>query len=84
MNKITVFLVIIITALSFSLVATMQCKAQNKSYAGVVPFMTSSDRLGFLDQTNGRVYMYDNNFSQCVFVGQIQALGQPIQVLSKS
>jgi len=41
--------------------------------------MTSSDRLGFLDQSNGRIYVYDNTFSQCVFVGQLQSLGLPIQ-----
>ncbi|MBF0528947.1 MAG: hypothetical protein HQK55_06705, partial [Deltaproteobacteria bacterium] len=48
MNKITVFLIIVITALSFSLGATMQCKAQNKSFAGIMPFITSIDRVGFL------------------------------------
>ena len=78
MNKITIFLMIVITALSFSLVTTMQSKAQNKSYASIVPF-AAGDHLGFLDQSNGRVYIYDNNFSQCVFQGQMKALGQPIQ-----
>jgi len=79
MNKTTAFLLIVITALSFLLGTTIQGKAQNKSFTGVVPFMTSSDRLGFLDQSNGRIYVYDNTFSQCVFVGQLQSLGQPIQ-----
>ena len=84
MNKITVFLLTVIMALSFILGSTMQSKAQNKSFAGVIPFTTAGNRIGFLDQSNGKIYMYDDNMSQCVFVGQIQTLGQPIQVMGKS
>ena len=82
MNKLTTLLTIVIIALSFTLGTTMQSKAQNKSFVGILPFVTSSDRIGFLDQSNGRIYIYDNNISQCVFTGQIQGLGQPIQVIN--
>ena len=84
MNKTTALLVIVITALSFTLGATMQSKAQDKGFSGVVPFVTSNDRVGFLDQNTGRIYIYDNNIANCVFVGQIQSLGQPIQVISSN
>ena len=84
MNKITAFLLIVITALSFSLGATMQSKAQDKNYAGVLPFITSNDRVGFLDQNNGRIYMYDNNISKCLFIGQLKGLGQPIEAIGKT
>jgi len=84
MNKITVFLLVIITALSFILGSTVQSKAQNKGFAGVVPFISNTDRLGFFDQNTGRIYMYDNNFSQCVYVGQMQGLGQAIQEITKT
>jgi hypothetical protein len=84
MNKITAFLVIVIMALCFTLGATMQGKAQDKNYSGIVPFVTSNDRVGFLDQSNGRIYMYDSNIVNCLFVGQIQSLGQPINVISAS
>jgi hypothetical protein len=40
--------------------------------------------VGFLYQSNGRIYMYDSNISQCLFVGQIQSLGQPINVISQN
>ena len=40
MNKTTAFLLIVITALSFILGATVQSKAQNKNYSGIVPFAT--------------------------------------------
>ena len=82
MNKTTAFLLIVITTLSFILGATMQSKAQDKNYSGIVPFVTTTDRVGFMDQSNGRIYVYDSNISQCLFVGQIQTLGQPIQVIS--
>jgi hypothetical protein len=81
MNKITALLVIIITALSFSLGATIQGRAQNKNYTGIAPFAIN-DRVGFLDQSNGRIYIYDDNVANCVFVGQIQGLGEPINVIS--
>ena len=81
MNKISIFLMIVIVALSFTLGTTMQSKAQDKSYSSIVPFVTAN-RVGFLDQSNGRIYMYDSNITQCLFVGQIQSLGQPIQAIS--
>jgi len=88
MNKITAFLVIVITTLSFILGATLQSKAQSKAqgtnFAGVVPFMTSNNRMGFFDQGTGKVYMYDDNISQCLFVGQLTQLGLPIQSTGKS
>jgi hypothetical protein len=84
MNKITAFLLIVITALSFCLGTTMPSKAQDKSFVGVLPFVTSNDRVGFLNQSNGQIYIYDNNLSQCLFIGQIQTLGKPIQVVSNT
>jgi hypothetical protein len=82
MNKITILLVIVIMVLSFSLGTTIKSKAQDKSFSGIAPFIIGNDRVGFLDQSNGRIYVYDNNIANCLFVGQIESLGKPIQVLS--
>jgi hypothetical protein len=79
MNKMTIFLLIIIVALSFGLGTTMQSKAQDKSFTGVLPFATNS-RVGFFDQSTGKVYVYDSNFTNCLFVGQMDTLGQAIKV----
>ncbi len=84
MNKITILLTIVITAMSFSLGATMQSKAASQTFPGVLPFITSNDRVGFFDQTSGRVYVYDSNIKQCLFIGQIDKLGQPINVLTSN
>lgn len=82
MNKTTVFLLIVITA--FILGTTVQSKAQNRNYSGIVPFVTTNDRVGFLDQSNGRIYVYDSNIVKCLFVGQIQNLGEPINIISSN
>jgi len=84
MNKITLFLVIVIGALSFCLGTTKQSKAQDKNFTGIIPFVISNDRVGFFDQSNGRVYIYDNHISQCLFIGQIQSLGQPVNAVSSN
>jgi hypothetical protein len=84
MNKITIFLVVVIMALSFYLGTTMSSKAQERSYSGIIPFVTGNDRVGFLDQSTGRVFVYDNNIVNCVFVGQIESLGKPIRVVSSN
>ena len=82
MNKLTTFLAITIAALSFCLGTTMQSKAQGRGFSGVVPFVTASDHVGFFDQTNGRVFIYDSNLANCTFVGQLDNLGKPINVLA--
>lgn len=82
MNKIATYLMIIMTALCLILVATRQSPAQDKSFAGIIPFVTSNDRVGFFNQTNGRIYLYDSNVSKCEFIGQVESLGQPINVIT--
>ena len=84
MNKMTIFLLILIVFLGISLTTTIQSKAQTKGFAGVMPFISSNNRMGFFDQNNGKIYMYDDNISQCLFVGQVTALGEKIIKLTKS
>ena len=84
MNKLTAFLMIVIIALSFVLGTSIQSKAQTKNFAGVIPFVTSKDRVGFFDQTTGRIYMYDDNISQCVYTGQLESLGKAIEPMAKA
>ena len=81
MNKKASLLCIVIVVLSCGLLMATQSKAGGKSFSGVVPFATSGDRFGFFDQSNGKIYLYDSNISQCVFIGQLEDLGKPIQAL---
>ena len=84
MNKMTAFLVLLITVLSFCLGATLQghALATKGGFEGIMPFVTSNDRVGFMDQANGRIYLYDGNLTNCIFVGQIDSLGKPINVIN--
>ncbi len=63
-----------------NLPSTADDKLENlKSFPGVNAFTTPSGRFGFFEQGTGRIYIYDDNVSNCVFIGQLKALGEPIE-----
>jgi hypothetical protein len=51
------------------------------SFPGVAPFTTPSGRFGLFEQGTGKIFVYDDNISECVFIGQLSALGEPIEKL---
>lgn len=51
------------------------------SFPGVAPFNTPSGRFGLFEQGTGKIYLYDDNLSECVFIGQLKKLGEPIEKL---
>jgi len=53
--------------------------AEGKSFAGVYPFVTASGLFGVFDQNNGKVFIYNNDLSQCVYKGQLGELGAPVE-----
>ncbi len=53
------------------------------SFPGVSTFVTPSGRVGFFEQGTGKIFIYDNNLSECVYIGQMSALGDPIEELLK-
>ena len=94
MNKIARFLTITIASLGVIMGAISQCHAQEKvetpvvkeeakpegkNFAGVIPFATPGGFLGFFDQKDGKIYMYDSELSECTFVGQLEELGKSIK-----
>lgn len=52
--------------------------AQEKNYSGVFPFVTAAGILGLFDQKDGKLYMYNNNLTQVVYMGQVTELGKPL------
>lgn len=63
-----------------NLPSTAEDKLENShSFPGVNSFTTPSGRFGFFEQGTGRIYIYDDNISNCVFIGQLKALGEPIE-----
>ncbi|MBL8014261.1 MAG: hypothetical protein JNN05_10475 [Candidatus Omnitrophica bacterium] len=60
---------------------TMNSMAQEagRNFSGVSLFNTPAGRLGFFEQSTGKIYLYDDNLTRCVFIGQLKELGQPIE-----
>ena len=52
-----------------------------RSFPGVNVFTTASGRLGFFEQGTGRIFIYNDNLSDCVYIGQLKALGEPIELI---
>jgi hypothetical protein len=51
------------------------------SFPGTTAFATPSGRVGFFEQGTGRIYIYDDNLSECLYIGQMVALGEPVEKL---
>ena len=59
MDKKTSLLLIITACLSFFLGQTISTKAEGRGFSGVIPFNTPAGMLGFFDQNNGKIYVYE-------------------------
>ena len=55
--------------------------AQGKSFGNVFPFISASGRVCFFDQAKGKLYIYDNDMKTCLFIGEIEELGEPIKTV---
>jgi hypothetical protein len=51
------------------------------SFPGVTTFVTPAGRVGFFEQGTGKIFIYDNNLTECVYIGQMSALGDPVEKL---
>ena len=81
------FLIALVFALGLMLGASIPLKAndeiQNQTkikFENVYPFTTVSGLLGFFDQKDGTVYVYDNNFNECVYISKVDKLGSSLTV----
>ncbi len=62
---------------------TAPSRAQSVNFVNVMPFVSPSGRIGFFDQSNGKIFIYDNDARECVFRGQLTELGKQIMHLEK-
>lgn len=60
---------------------TSMLSAQSSSFAQVTPFSTLTGLFGFFDQRNGKIYLYDRDFKECLFQFELEELGKPIKKL---
>ena len=54
-------------------------EAQATSFAGVYPFWTSGGMMGFFDQADGRVYLYDQNLENLFMISRLEKLGNKMK-----
>lgn len=81
MNKTAYYLLTVIVVFGAVLLMNTKSRAGGKSFSGVVPFATNAGRFGFFDRNDGKIYFYDSDLSQCIFVGQLEDLGKPIKAV---
>lgn len=77
---VTIFLVLVFF-LSILVVHLRQSSADSKDFNGVVPFTTVGGLMGFFNQIDGKIYLYDGNMQNCVYISQLKELGKPMKII---
>lgn len=67
-----IFLVVLILSLNNFV------KSEQAKFDQILPFTTPTGFLCLFDQKDGKIYIYDSNFSKCKFVLELKKLGEPI------
>ena len=83
MKKIVSNLAIVLTASLLILIAFNQTssKAAGNSFSNVVPFVNNTGLIGFFDQNDGMIYLYDGDLKNCVLSVQLTKLGDPSSII---
>ena len=72
------FIVLMLLLGSFAFFQLRHSAALANKFDGVIPFSTASGLIGFFNQNDGKIYIYDGNLQNCIFVSQMLELGRPI------
>ena len=84
-NTVLIMLVVLVVVLSLVLFSKAKVSSANPgSFDGVMPFTTSEGLIGFFDQKDGKVYIYDGSLTNCMQVSQIDELGKAAKVIAVS
>ncbi len=73
------FLSAVILMSALGVVLEKKSEAQSASFSGVHPFWTTGGMMGFFDQTDGRVYLYDQNLENLFMVSKLEKLGEKMK-----
>ncbi|MFH0754527.1 MAG: hypothetical protein V2A70_08180 [Candidatus Omnitrophota bacterium] len=85
MRKLTFScLIIAMAAAIYSTFCATQLAAQSGGFFNVIPIATNAGRIGFFDQNNGKLYIYDGDGKTCLFSGQLKELGNPLESISST
>ena len=84
MRKIFYFLIIFFIFISLFCVFQKYSLANPGSFDQVVPFSSPNGLLGLFNRANGQIYYYDTNRKECVFILQVENLGDPLKRIEVS
>lgn len=78
MKKVNVFnaLALLLAAIMCFVFNARLSQAGGASFAQVIPFSTVGGFIGFFDQKDGKVYLYDDKLEKCVYQVQMGTLGE--------
>lgn len=77
LNIALMIVVLVLCALSYQ----QTLAEQTQNFYRVMPFTTSGGYLGFFNNQDGMIYLYDDNLKECVYISQLTALGEPMKLL---
>lgn len=78
MKKI-LFLNVLVLAAAVFLFFQKPLAAQTSGFYRVFPLVTAAGQVGFFDQQDGKLYVYDAKLEDCIFIVQIDKLGEPLK-----
>lgn len=71
-------ILVLCSALSCSFSFAAEPAVKPPDFSHITAFAAGQDRLGFFDQSSGKIYIYDSNGKTCLFQGQLKELGKPL------
>jgi hypothetical protein len=78
MKKI-LFLNVLVMAFAAFLFLQRPLSAQTSGFFRVFPLVTAAGQVGFFDQQDGKLYVYDAQLEDCIFIVQLDTLGEPLK-----
>ncbi len=83
MKKMIVLQLVVIFLFLGMIAGNRQAISQQKTFHSVIPFVVSGmdPLIGLFDQNDGKVYIYNTDFSRILFKYQITDLGKPAVVV---
>lgn len=80
MQRSTIFNIVTLAIAGFLFVSSVQKQAlaQNLKFEGITAFTTTGGMMGFFDQKDGMLYLYEPDLTKCVLIVQLTALGEPL------
>jgi len=78
-------LIIFILGLGTAIFSYVHAQSEGERYGAtsstlsyIQPFFAPDNRLGFFDNRDGKVYIYDTSTNTCVKILQLRQLGNPL------